>query len=309
MNDRTIDDQAIERAVAGFRDAIAARRKSSIAEFTREVSAWVAYTLLFETKHKISHSADPPWDHSGSAWDTGQPYKLADYESLGAFLEEYTGESTATFESRRGLSWSTFSDELDAMATEAASDWLLSALLALRDIAPESFALFLALAQTEDAVMCDEETQESGREAAIVCVLSNGCQYAAVCDVFDCLPFIIELEDAVRDADLAELLAAGHESAEKRRCIEIENINQAQVRTASQRERVEMVVADLVAACPKVLAHYKRRSERRIGKQDQIWNMIKQSIAGWSPDRKRLLAESGLFSDSISDMLYEGRSE
>ncbi|MDY0406069.1 hypothetical protein P5G51_012320 [Virgibacillus sp. 179-BFC.A HS] len=73
----------------------------------------LSYDLMTGNKRYISHDFDPPWDHSGTliSCSTNVNFNLADYEKVGDFLEEYTGNSVATYISRHGLFHETYRDK------------------------------------------------------------------------------------------------------------------------------------------------------------------------------------------------------
>jgi hypothetical protein len=299
-----LHDAAVQLAVSKLRQQIAALRDASLADFTQTIAAWVAYLFLFETRHTVDHSFDPPWDHSGQIQDTGQPYRAADYDSLDAFLEEYTGESTATYMSGMGLSWDTFSKALDRKSDDAAREWLLDALAALRRTEPDAFAVFRAQAMEEDEEAFRRELMDADEEAAVWAVLSDG--NSTLCEALDILPLAIELRDSVRSLSVPALLAMGQAAAEAKRRAEEEQAQRARVQAAARRERVEMVVAHLAEACPALRPFQRQHAGKTIGKHDPLWKAIRPIIAAWPADRLQLLAESGLFSHTISAMLQRG---
>lgn len=63
----------------------------------------LAYTIMFSPKYAVSHEFDPPWDHSGMLIKLNEGFSSKDYASVADFLEEYTGESKASFMSRHGF--------------------------------------------------------------------------------------------------------------------------------------------------------------------------------------------------------------
>lgn len=71
---------------------------------------WVIAGRIFE----IHHDNDPAWDRSGSSkQSTVDPLLLlVKHETIGEWMEEeYTGNSVASYTSRMGLFWDTYSDE------------------------------------------------------------------------------------------------------------------------------------------------------------------------------------------------------
>lgn len=80
----------------------------------------LSYDLMTGSKRYISHDLDPPWDHSGTLFScsTNGNFKLADYEKVEDFLEEYTGNSVATYISRHGLCHETYREKYSGWLEE-----------------------------------------------------------------------------------------------------------------------------------------------------------------------------------------------
>lgn len=65
------------------------------------------------------HDNGCPYDHSGEIWECGY---IGLNETLDAFFEEYTGESSATYMSGMGLSYTTYGFDYDSFAEETTFD-------------------------------------------------------------------------------------------------------------------------------------------------------------------------------------------
>lgn len=78
-----------------------------------------AYWISYEEKVEITHDYDPEYDCSGSARHLYEKFNLNDYKTVEDFCEnEYTGGSTASFESGCGLYWDTYSHEVHNILSE-----------------------------------------------------------------------------------------------------------------------------------------------------------------------------------------------
>jgi len=81
------------------------------------VAIWFARVILERPKYKIDHQGDPPWDCSGQPRECGC-FDVAQYNTLTEFLEEYTGESYASYISGYGLFHYTYEHDLSDLITE-----------------------------------------------------------------------------------------------------------------------------------------------------------------------------------------------
>ena len=70
----------------------------------------IIYNFYTSKKNIITHEYDPPYDHSGILIRTDKSFHFNDYDTIGDFLEEQTGESIPTFISGYGLSYSTYEE-------------------------------------------------------------------------------------------------------------------------------------------------------------------------------------------------------
>ncbi len=76
------------------------------------VAHWFAFIILYNNKrYEVDHDFDPPWDTSGHAWSVGY-FALEDFVKLKDFLQELTGNTTASYVSGCGLFHDVFEDEL-----------------------------------------------------------------------------------------------------------------------------------------------------------------------------------------------------
>src|SRR5690625_2480567 len=100
--------QIIKRIESGLKGVV----KETENEIMKLFPPLISYDLMTNLKLNISHDADPEWDHSGILYTNfpNENFDVADYESVDDFLEEYTGNSIATYVSHYGLHHETYRD-------------------------------------------------------------------------------------------------------------------------------------------------------------------------------------------------------
>lgn len=83
------------------------------AEIMQSFPYLLSYDLLTGRKQKLTHDFDPPWDYSGTLISTpgNTSYNVADYEKVGDFLQEYTGNTIASYISNYGLLHETYEEK------------------------------------------------------------------------------------------------------------------------------------------------------------------------------------------------------
>ncbi|WP_080873870.1 hypothetical protein [Oceanobacillus timonensis] len=86
-------------------------------EIMQLFSPLLSYDFMRGQKYYVSHEFDPPWDYSGTLFrcQTDENFNLDDYEKVADFLEEYTGNRIATYQSHCGLFHETYREKY--------SDW------------------------------------------------------------------------------------------------------------------------------------------------------------------------------------------
>lgn len=90
-----------------------------------EVSEWAARVFIEGTRKEVTHYYDPPWDSSGQLVETGKPFSLEDYTTLGSFIEnEYNGMTEASYLSGCGLFHRTYWDNFE----ELTRSWVIQQL-------------------------------------------------------------------------------------------------------------------------------------------------------------------------------------
>ncbi|GGP09034.1 hypothetical protein [Oceanobacillus neutriphilus] len=108
--DSTLIIKKIERDL----DEVAEQTETEIMQL---FSSLLSYDLMTGVKYYVSHEFDPPWDFSGTLFrcQIDENFNLADYEKVEEFLEEYTGNTVATYSSHYGLFHETYREKY--------SDW------------------------------------------------------------------------------------------------------------------------------------------------------------------------------------------
>ena len=72
----------------------------------------LSYDILTGQKRYITHDFDPPWDSSGNLFSKSidANFDINDYDKVGDYFEEYTGNSQASFISGHGLYFETYGE-------------------------------------------------------------------------------------------------------------------------------------------------------------------------------------------------------
>ena len=82
-------------------------------EILNEVGKNVAYWVLTMEKYDVDYSDTTPYDYSGEIHKVGERLNKNNYDTLGGFLEEYTGNRSATYCSGCGWSYDNYEKELE----------------------------------------------------------------------------------------------------------------------------------------------------------------------------------------------------
>lgn len=77
-----------------------------------EIVEEIAKFLTTHPKYTIDHSRDPPWDYSGELHKVAGHFLPNLYATVGDFIKEYSGETTASFSSGCGWFYPSIEDEL-----------------------------------------------------------------------------------------------------------------------------------------------------------------------------------------------------
>ncbi|MFO8019607.1 MAG: hypothetical protein R6U96_13350 [Promethearchaeia archaeon] len=72
-------------------------------QFKMEILEKICEVLEKNPKYVITHDHDPPYDHSGSLVKISDHFLLSLYNTIGDFLEEYSGNDSPTHQSGYGL--------------------------------------------------------------------------------------------------------------------------------------------------------------------------------------------------------------
>ena len=82
-------------------------------ELLNEVGKKVAYWVLTGEQYDVDYSDTLPYDYSGEIHKVSEGLDKNKYDTLGDFLEEYTGNKSATYCSGCGWSYDNYADELE----------------------------------------------------------------------------------------------------------------------------------------------------------------------------------------------------
>lgn len=93
-------------------------------EIMQSFPSLLAYDLLTGRKQYLTHDFDPPWDYSGTliSHSENTSYKVADYEKVEDFLQEYTGNTIASYISNYGLFHETYENKYSNWVEEKYRD-------------------------------------------------------------------------------------------------------------------------------------------------------------------------------------------
>jgi hypothetical protein len=80
-----------------------------VTEIIEAIKEDITYNFITNSKYLWKESGEE-WDISGYLTNTYKKLKLSDYHKLNDFLEEYTGDSEATYISGMGLSYPTYGE-------------------------------------------------------------------------------------------------------------------------------------------------------------------------------------------------------
>lgn len=119
-------------------------------EILNEVSKSVAYWVLTGCKYEIDYTENLPYDYSGEINRVSKQLDKKDYETLGDFLEEYTGNKRATYCSGCGWSYDTYKDEIEYIIMELMYPIIKECFEDIKESSPESINKLTELCIGED---------------------------------------------------------------------------------------------------------------------------------------------------------------
>ena len=177
-------------------------------KYILEVAVWISKIFLTETQTDITHDYDPPWDSSGTIYDTEKPFNADDYTNLFSFTEnEFNGDSHPSFESGMGIFHDCYSDELNSLT----DDWIQSQLgETVKKLVEEDNQLL-----TEYAKLREEEEiikKEQFRTAEEITELLN---YDDILSDFIVFDYPVKLKEIVGKMEIKFLLKIGHKQAKE----------------------------------------------------------------------------------------------
>jgi hypothetical protein len=144
------------------------------------IAKWFASVILYKQHVVIDDSCNPPWDCSGQPKITGK-LNLEDYDKLEGFLEEYTGNSQATYVSGCGLYHETFEDDLENLVQEQVHTHMMA------DGAPND-------SEDWSDDLWDEETN-------LICAVLKSCSQWSCKELFAEGDFSARMDEAIAQAD------------------------------------------------------------------------------------------------------------
>lgn len=119
-------------------------------EILDEVSKSVAYWVLTGCKYEIDYTENLPYDHSGEINRVDEQLDKNMYETLGDFLEEYTGNKYATYCSGCGWGYDTYEKEIEYIVRELIYPIVEECFNEIKESSPESINALTGLVLGED---------------------------------------------------------------------------------------------------------------------------------------------------------------
>ena len=118
----------LDKILASLEEGLDVLLEQEKAKILETIFSDIIYDFYTCNKYTLSHDYDPPYDYSGSLSKTNLPYCLEDYETIGEFLEEYTGDSMATYVSGWGMRYldfaSYYADEINERLCKIAYEFI-----------------------------------------------------------------------------------------------------------------------------------------------------------------------------------------
>ncbi len=217
------------------------RVDSKIYILLEKISVHLAYDFMFSHKYEVSHEEDPPWDYSGRLIQVDRGFSLEEYLCIGDFLEEYTGESMLSFESRCGFFHTRFEEKYENMIHKYIYDCCKEV---LSDIGDEKLLQLLL----EQGVKVSEEDMQYLIETAIEE------------DLFEePLLYHYEIFEHIKSMNFKLTILRGKEEA-------IKKYKDKEKRSKENRERLEMERQNAKKLWSKLQNLYKLQTGKMIQK-------------------------------------------
>lgn len=119
-------------------------------EILNEVSKWVAYWVLTGCKYEIDYTENLPYDYSCEINKVNNQLDKNEYETLGDFLEEYTGDKHASYCSGYGWRYDTYEKEIEYIVRELIYPIIEECFNEIKESSPESINELTGLVLGED---------------------------------------------------------------------------------------------------------------------------------------------------------------
>ncbi|MEW6738016.1 MAG: hypothetical protein AB1489_42460 [Acidobacteriota bacterium] len=294
-------------------EAIQEEIRERYPEFKIRIAGWFAYAMLYRPKYTLTHDDDPPWDHSGRLYikcltnpgiqyltpygDDMEKFTVANYNKLGDFLSEYTGQSNASFVSGCGLFYQTYEEDL----RELVENWIDECLL-------EVFS------QKRNRVMILQATR-----------LDPDIPISSVQELFDFIddvdtelegePLMMlrinvtyEMVERLSAENAQELLSQGLFEARKRHKQEITTAEQARLVEQANQSRAQELTDVMIRYLESLgIVLLRNSSENRysglrtIEKKTTYWKQVRSWLLELNETDKALVLKYGPFSNSIKE--------
>lgn len=230
--------------------AIGHQKETGEQELFKDVATEFAYQILHEPKYYVTHRYDPPWDCSGETCRDERGYDIGNYETLGDYLEEYSGNSEASFVSGCGLFHETRRDDFEKILDKHTALWVKEAIKDI--ISSEDKNKFLEfLFEQKDTDIDDSEILSAQNDNELVDAIFNGLYWECNIDL------ISEQMDRLEKFNTRFLYGKGEKIAQEQRALEIKIEKEK-----AQQEEIERQQANTI--WEKVKKLYKLQKQKQI---------------------------------------------
>jgi len=259
------------------------RVDSKLQVLLEQISVELAYDFMFSRKYEVSHDVDPPWDYSGRLIQLNGGFSFEDYNCIGDFLEEYSGETTPSFVSGCGFFHTRYEEKYGYMIQEFIYE------------------------------CCKEVLSEAGEECLLQLLLEQGYEVSEE-ELKDIIQMVMDIElfdepswyyvdilDQIKPINFKLMVLRGKREA-------IQRHNDKEKRDKEQGER--LIAEQLAAEClwSKLLKLYKLQFGKKIYKVEmKDYEMFKRFLDNnqISLEERIILAShlNGIFSNKVREHL------
>ena len=231
--------------------AIGHQKETGEQELFKDVASEFAYQILYESKYYVTHRDDPPWDCSGETRRDERGYVIDTYEMLGDYLEEYNGNSEASFVSGCGLFHKTRKDDFEEILDEHAALWVKEAIREIITSEDKSKFLEFLFEQKYTDIEELEIVSVKNDDDELIEVITNGLYGECNIDL------IYEQIDRLEKVNTRFLYGKGEKIAQEQRALEIKIEKEK-----AQQEEIERQQANTI--WEKVKKLYKLQKQKEI---------------------------------------------